>query len=397
MLLAAVLYWGLLATFFRLDLPGLRENEASDVLLYRSVGEGILRGELPYRDFFLEYPPGSLPAFVPPAFFSSTEKGYAIAFAHEMILALVATLVVMAVTARRLGGYRAWLLAAPVFVVGVLLVSPVATSRYDPVVSLSLALGALGAALGGRFLMLGYASLGFGAAAKLIPALAVLPMVLFGGREQLLQRLRSAVQGLVIFSATLALPFVTAYLLSGWAFFQSFTFHAKRGLQIESLASSVLMKLGLLEDVAYEVEGPAAELLSSLSLPITATLLLVSTVVMYREWRLGRAGPGRFPRYAAALILAFMLGSKVLSPQFMLWLLPLIPLAASGWWSVGVSAVFLVASWLTTQVYPFHYRELASLDPAAVNMLLARNLLLVMLWALMLFLPAKVSPDKERS
>src|SRR6266540_562125 len=35
--------------------------------LFQSYGDRTLAGEVPYRDFSLEYPPGALPAFVVPS------------------------------------------------------------------------------------------------------------------------------------------------------------------------------------------------------------------------------------------------------------------------------------------------------------------------------------------
>ena len=60
----------------------------------------------PYRDFF-EYPPGSLPAFIPPALFSTDKAGYAALFSSEMALVMVATLVLTALAARRIGELHA--------------------------------------------------------------------------------------------------------------------------------------------------------------------------------------------------------------------------------------------------------------------------------------------------
>ncbi len=162
---------------------------------------------------------------------------------------------------------------------------------------------------------------------------------------------------------------------------------------MESLASSVLMKLGWLEGVpfrygAFEVQGRGVELLSAASLPVTVTLLVITAVVMYREHREGGFGPGHLPRFMAAFVLAFMLGSKVLSPQYMIWLLPLVPLSAGGVWGIGVSGVFLTICLMTTQIYPNHYDEIRNGMSPGIDILLGRNLILLILWVLMLSLPS---------
>jgi hypothetical protein len=378
-LLGTLLYRQLVSLSATLP-PDLREG-SNDLEIYRQTGEAILRGELPYRDFFLEYPPGSLPAFVPPALFSTDRAGYIAVFSSEMALVLVATLVLTALAARRMGGPYAWIPASATLVAGAIMLYPVAVTRYDAVVALSLAVATLCASLGGRYIA--YASLGFGTAAKMVPALATLPLAVFR---------RGAARGYAAFFGVLALFFVPALLLGGGYFANSFVYQTERGLQIESLAASVLMQLGRVSGVvfaygAFEAQGRGVELASSLSFILTGVLLLVTALFMYRAYRRGIAGPRAFPRYAAALILAFMLGSKVLSPQYVIWLLPLAPLSVGGVSGLGVSAVFLATCYLTTQVFPIHYGDLLSLRSPGPQLLLARNLLLVLLWGLMLFLP----------
>ncbi|QIN82544.1 DUF2029 domain-containing protein [Rubrobacter tropicus] len=373
-LLGAVLYGAVLGLSESLP-PDLREG-SNDLGTYHGAGEAILRGEIPYRDFFIEYPPGSLPAFLPPALFSDDRRAFVDLFSSEMALVLVAALFLVALTARRLG--RAWPVPALTFTAGALLLYPVAVTRYDPVVTLSLAVAVLGAALGGRYRLLSYASLGFGAAAKLVPALAVLPLVLAR---------RGA--GLAIFFGVLALFFVPALAFGDARFVESFAYHADRGLQVESVAASVLLAAGKVEGVAFEfgafeARGPAAGLAAGSSLPVSAALLAFTAFVMYRRFR--REGPEslHFPRWAAALILAFMLGSKVLSPQYVLWLLPLVPICAGGPAGAGISIVFLAACWTTTQVFPTHYDDLLNLRYPGPQLLLLRNALLVALWGLLL-------------
>jgi hypothetical protein len=81
-----------------------------------------------------------------------------------------------------------------------------------------------------------------------------------------------------------------------------------------------------------------------------------------------------------------MLGSKVLSPQYMIWLLPLVPLSARGMAQVGVSALLVAVCWTTTQVFPVHYDDLLNLRPPGPGLLLTRNELLAALWVLLLSL-----------
>jgi hypothetical protein len=87
-----------------------------------------------------------------------------------------------------------------------------------------------------------------------------------------------------------------------------------------------------------------------------------------------------------------MLGSKVLSPQYAIWLLPLVPLGAGGIAGIVVSAVFLAVCWTTTQVYPIHYADLLDVRFPGPDLLIGRNLLLVVLWSLLLLLPEKDAP-----
>ncbi len=368
------------------QLPATKKEESAGLKIYHHAGEALLRGKIPYRDFFIEYPPGSLLAFVPPALFSSNRVDYTGLFAMEMALVAVAALVLTALAAKRLWGPWAYVIPAITFTAAALVLHNLILARYDAVVTLTLAISTLCVALGGRYVLLAYASLGFGAAAKLVPALATLPIAVLR---------KGAVSGYAAFFAILALFFTPPLLLASEGFIKSFAYQTDRGLQVESLAASVLMKLGWVGRTGFdygaiEVRGRGVELASSLSFPLSAGLILITALMMYREYRRGRLGVEQYPRYAAALILAYMLGSRVLSPQYMLWLLPLVPLAGRGFARIGISAVFLAACGVTRLVL-IHYPDLVYLRFPGPDLLLARNLLLVLLWVLLLFMLDRTS------
>ncbi len=99
-----------------------------------------------------------------------------------------------------------------------------------------------------------------------------------------------------------------------------------------------------------------------------------------------RAGPvtrERFLRFAAACVCAFIAFGKVLSPQFLLWLIPLVPLVVG---RRGLAAVaLLTTALLLTQVwFPQRYFDYAGPFHLAWVVLL-RDLVLVVLVGVLAF------------
>jgi hypothetical protein len=87
-----------------------------------------------------------------------------------------------------------------------------------------------------------------------------------------------------------------------------------------------------------------------------------------------------------AAVLAFVAFGKVLSPQYMIWLIPLVPLVRS-----RVAQLLLVGALVLTQVeFPGRYWQLATdLKPSIAGVVLARDLVLVALFGLLLWEPRR--------
>jgi len=97
----------------------------------------------------------------------------------------------------------------------------------------------------------------------------------------------------------------------------------------------------------------------------------------------GPASTERLLRAGAAAVVAFVALGKVLSPQYLVWLLPFVPLVRGrrGLTAGGLLAVAMV---LTQLWFPYRYLSLTrSFDPFASSLVLARDLVLLGLLAVL--------------
>jgi len=94
-------------------------------------------------------------------------------------------------------------------------------------------------------------------------------------------------------------------------------------------------------------------------------------------------------QFAAASVFVLIISGKVLSMQYLVWLVPLLPLI-KGRWQLPVYAAFAVAGIFSQFIYPYNYNLFENFSPPLVVMMLARNLLLVVCAIFLL------SPDNRR-
>jgi hypothetical protein len=359
-------------------------DQIVDTPIYERYGEAMVAGQVPYRDFAVEYPPAALPVFLVPAL---GDGDYRARFEGLMAgLGVAAVLVVAAVA-------TSWWM--PFFVaVAPLLLGSVVLSRFD-LWPAFLTVAALALLLGGRFRP-ALGMLGLAAAAKLYPALLA-PIALAhvwrtrGRREALVC---SAVFAGVI--GAIVMPFA---IVSPGGVWHSLAVQAGRPLQIESLGAGLLLAahqvFGL--DLTMESSHGSQNLAGGAAdtLAVLTTLAQIAAVAAIWVWSArGPANRDRLIRASAATICAFIAFGKVLSPQFLIWLLPLVPLARGrrGLAATGVLGLALV---LTQLWFPYRYWELAlEFDPTASWLVFLRDLTLV---ALVFVLTARGRGERARS
>jgi hypothetical protein len=351
-----------------------------DVRFYGAKVERMFQGELPYRDVATEYPPGSVPFTILPALVVGTGAGYRLAFACEMLLVDAVGLWAATRLARVVDAGRRRIPLA--YVLAMVAVGPLLVLRFDIVPAVCV-LGAVALAAQGRF---GWAAaaLGYGTAAKIFPG--VLAPLLVLGMVPALGWWRSLHRTVAPFLAGFGLTVVPALALSVRGTADSVLYHVQRGVQIESLWADLIgiaHQFGLPAQTVYGFG--AYDLTSSVSGVVKALSGVATLVALagaaWLVWRRARARGGLGPAdWAGAFALgtfAFVLSSRVLSPQYLVWLCaPMVGLAPV---LAGRRALWtLVAAAAVSQVvFPFRYTQLRRLYPFDVSLLTLRNLLLI--------------------
>jgi uncharacterized membrane protein len=341
-------------------------GELVDWPTYQSYGAAIVdHHRVPYRDFTVDYPPGALPVFIVPAWFGD----YAHALEWVIAACGVALVGVLAFVRREAAYYTA---LAP------LLVGSLILSRFDLWPTLLL-VAALAALLNGRD-SIGWAFLGAAVAAKLWPLVVVPPALLWSARRG---HVRSAVAGAAVAAAAF-LPFAVVAPHGLWHTLSS---QFSRPLQVESLGASFLTTFGhpgiVTTHGSQNIAGHGV---------LDAMLSAVGTIAVIAVWIAFGRGPvtrDRFVRYAAAAACAFVAFDKVLSPQYLLWLIPLVPLVR-GRRGLAATALLTAACVLTQVWFPQRYFAYADSFHLAWVVLL-RDVVLVALFAVL------VTPRRARA
>ena len=372
---------------------GLSKHEwPGDVPHYQMFGERILDGEIPYHDFYAEYPPGALPIFVLPAAIS--ERHYVTDFKWLMALFGAIALVAAAATLLVLGaGLQRFAVSLSAIAVSPALLGHVFLNRYDLWPTALVSVGLL--ALLSQRVRTAALCLALAVTAK-IYAIAALPAAaVHVARTQGRRASTRGLMALLAVAAFITLPFA---IVAFGGLGNSFYVQSTRPLQIESLGASVLLvadQLGLYDAHLFGGKANSIDLHGSLPavVSVVTSLLALAAVllVVWTYWR-GKDTADRFVAAFTASIAAYVAFFKVLSPQYLTWLIPLVPLLAGLRGRVAMGA-FLVAL-LATQLEIYGFEPIHTVpgssflagdpDAWAPGLLLGRNVLLVAVFGLAL-------------
>jgi hypothetical protein len=203
--------------------------------------------------------------------------------------------------------------------------------------------------------------------------------------------------------AAVSLVFLPVAVPSPGDAWDSLRVQSRGGLQIETFASSALVLTSRAADalglytfdlashgageglVRFDLGGTGVALLKTAT---TAVLVAVVFLLCIALWRSRLDVREEMLRFAAATVAALLVFGTILSPQYVAWLLPVVPLVLGRRGTAAVVA-FAVAAYLTNLWIPEHYFDYqADLEAGPASRLLARNL------ALLSVLVVLVVPDR---
>ena len=279
------------------------------------------------------------------------------------------------------GRNRAGYKAAWFWLVFSLVLSPVGLLRLE---GLSAPLVIMGLVLLARRPVLASALLTIATWIKVWPAAVLLAVVAASRR-----RVSVILTGAVI-SAGIA---ITVWAVGGLNFLTGFvTAQSDRALQLEAPVTTPwvwLAALGHHGTTVYqnyaiatrEVVGPGTTFAAAAMTPLMFLVVAVIFVLLVLALRRSRDDLQLLLMGALALVSTFVVLNKVGSPQYMLWIAPVVAVGLAHDWARWRVAAYLmlVIGGLTTLIFPIFYLPLVDGDAGALLLLTLRNGLLVVL------------------
>ncbi|MGN1045173.1 MAG: glycosyltransferase 87 family protein [Candidatus Methanomethylophilaceae archaeon] len=380
---------------------------ASEVgTLYFRYAEAMVDLKMPYSGFDAEYPPFAMLLILIPRLFSFSPFTYQIAFGAEVYLFLLAGLICVhrmaACYTNRPSSY------SNLYIVLCIILLDFILDRYD-VLPMVMCIVALYFVKTDR-MNLAWVMIALGTVTKLYPALLapVLLIHLISKKDY-----SGAVKGIGICLAIGCLSMLPFLIADPGTMFMFLTYHMDRGMQTEAVVSSFLMLFGYfgMVDIGYvfsygsdNITGAVPDAVASGILYVTIVMIVV-TYAAYAYIINRRKDEDMFPMFSMTcflVVMLFMLVGKVLSSQYLVWIIPFVVIAAvllsEG--TYGRSVRLFVESIVLTQanmIVNYAFRDAGEpFSLPGILILVVRNvLLLVLLWVIVRYLVVRRDPASE--
>jgi hypothetical protein len=334
----------------------------TDVYLYGAWAHFVWQGLIPFRDFTVFYPPGILPIISLP---SPSGSVYAAEFIAAAFIVDALVLQMLYRSGRHVGA-AAWLFGAP-------LLGPIFWSRLDIFVAGALVAGLL--CIESERYSCSAVWLVWAGLIKLWPFVLIVVLLRVVPRDKWRSYLTSA-------GGVMALGVLPVLDLGGtrglWGVLQTQTV---RGVEIESIFAIPLYiwraaghHIPIVEASAIQFSGPAGAVVADVSTAAfgCVMLLLVARAVRNRDPRPDATG------WFMVISLAVLVTSKVLSPQYLVWVLAAVALRVdTARRQTSLLAATALLLLMTQAQFPFGFLQLATATRWALPLSVVHGVVLV--------------------
>ena len=307
--------------FIAFPLSGIKSEVGG---LYFSYAEKMVSFNMPYSDFDAEYPPLAMLFILIPRFFSFNSYSYQLAFGVEVFLFLL------------LGAYFIYKIAERyndkpgrfvlIYLLFVLINIDFVLDRYDAI-PMILLFGALYFFLEKKYSLM-WIMIALGTLTKLYPILVAPLILLYFLKEKEYKEIGKGIGICAAVGAIGMLPFIIADMDTAFMFL---TYHMDRGMQVESVFSSVIMMLSIFDivDIGYifsygsdNLTGDVPDMVASFMMPLMIVTIMV-TILAYAhiKWKRNHDDFKLLNVASLMVVMCFMVFNKVLSSQYLIWII----------------------------------------------------------------------------
>lgn len=352
----------------------------ADVGQYFAKAHAVLDGTTPFHLMPLEYPIAAFLLMALPALLASTVDQYLAPFMVEIMIWNAVLFFMVVRWVRRERGEQAATRSASWYTLWMMIFTPMWALRIDvPAAMLIFASFTWLISRPGWAAALGV----IGGYMKLVPLVTVLAAV----------RQRRSIKTLLVAAGTFLLILLLWWMVGRPSLEYAVNYHLQRGIEIGSLYSGIIYLAGKIAHWSMVAKSNFASI--EIHSPISAGALSIVPFIQLTAilWPLFRLQTGTNVlnwRLVAAMVLGYMIFGKVLSPQYLIWLIPLYAVV-TGPQAKKQQLIFTAACIATIILYPWCFLSLVGLSPAMFIILNVRNALLIWLYWL------AVRPENDTS
>lgn len=367
-----------------------------DVNNYYHQALAVFDGKVPYKDFVFEYPPLMLLFICFPMVFSKDPAVYVSIYMCMTVVFYILTVYYLNKITEKLNVGNGMLCA--IMLATILFLMARIFLRND-IFAIFFIAASLYYYLEKRY-TLSFLLIALGIMTKIFPIVIAFALVIpFLFRKRYVDAIRYVIVGIAV-CVIVTLPFL---IIDPGSAFAYLTYHSDRGLQVESVAASIIDTINLFVNIAVpsfgygssNITGKIPDLVAKILTPIMALLFIgLLAWCLYKKRNCDDEVDDNLVIIICTVsILIFVVFNKVFSTQYMLWIMTFISLmlcigndSRFNLWLLGLSILSLVFSHLET--FPF-YMSLIQLEWEGTIVLLIRNILVIAIFIMTVYLLKK--------